>query len=446
LIKIPRKLSYKYKDFVLALGKALPKRIAFAVIFFVLLYILLPVSLAVFLEHYLLKFLPLFYLVNIICVYYLFKSNAGKKYYLGLESEQLQEKINILADQNSKVTNSKSVLQDKISRYHSLKKIIESINRDLNLESIANSLTSIAFSLIANQKGTCILYFIDPQNNELSIVKTKKEDKKLVIKAKKGDIFDSWIIRHASPLFIEDAKKDFRFDLEKLRAQDMRLISSFIGAPLISDHKFLGILRLDNQLPGFYSQDDLRFLVTVCDLGSVALENGELFRKTQDLAIHDGLTSLYTKGYFLERLKEECKRSIRQKISLSLLMLDIDHFKDYNDKFGHTAGDIVLKSLSSSIAEFLKALGPIVSRFGGEEFCVILPRIDKKKAVGVAEDLRALIEKKNINLRGQETNITVSIGIAAFPDDASEEGDLILKSDRAMYEAKQKGRNRVISA
>ncbi len=442
MIKIPRKLSYKYKD----LGKALPNRIAFAVIFFVPLYILLPISLAVFLGRYLLKFLPLFYLVNIICIYYLFKSNAGKKYYLKLESEQLQEKINILADQNSRGTNSKSVLQEKINRYHSLKEIIESINRDLNLESIANRLTSIAFSLIANQKGTCILYFSDPQNNELSIVKTKKEDKQLVIKAKKGDIFDSWIIRHASPLFIEDAKKDFRFDLEKLRAQDMRPISSFIGAPLISDHKFLGILRLDNQLPGFYSQDDLRLLVTVCDLGSVALENGELFHKTQDLAIHDGLTSLYTKGYFLERLKEECKRSIRQKIALSLLMLDIDHFKDYNDKFGHTAGDIVLKSLSSSIVEFLKGLGPIVSRFGGEEFCVILPRIDKKKAVGVAEDLRTLIEKKNINLRGQETNITVSIGIAVFPDDASEENDLILKSDRAMYEAKQKGRNRVISA
>jgi diguanylate cyclase (GGDEF)-like protein len=127
-------------------------------------------------------------------------------------------------------------------------------------------------------------------------------------------------------------------------------------------------------------------------------------------------------------------------------MLDIDHFKDYNDKFGHTAGDIVLKSLSSGITDFLKGLGPIVSRFGGEEFCVILSRTDKKKAASVAEELRVLIEKKKINLRGWETSITVSIGVAAFPGDASEENDLILKSDRAMYEAKQKGRNQVVCA
>ncbi len=444
MIKIPRQPSYRYKDFILSLGKTLPSRIAFTIIFLLFLYVFLPLFLAVILGGHLFKVLPLFYLASILIVYYLLKKNTEKKYYLQIERGQLQEKINILADQNSRRINSKAVLQEKIGRYQSLKEIIENINRDLNLESIANSLTSIAFSLVANHKGTCILYFADPQTNELSVVKTRKEDKKLVIKAKKGDIFDSWIIRHVSPLIIEDARKDFRFDLERLKSQDMRVISSFIGAPLISDHKFLGILRLDNQAPGFYAQDDLRLLVTICDLGSVALENGELFHKMQNLAIHDGLTSLYTKGYFLERLKEECKRSIRQKISFSLLMLDIDHFKDYNDKFGHTAGDIVLKSLSFSIADFLKGLGPIVSRFGGEEFCVILPRIDKKKAVSVAEELRVLIENKKINLRGWETNITVSIGIAVFPDDASEESDLILKADRAMYEAKQKGRNRVI--
>jgi len=411
---------------------------------FLLLYFLLPVYLTLHLGIHAFWLLSLFYLANLGILYYLLRKNSYKKHYLELESEQLEEKINIITDQNSKASNNKIVLQEKIKRYHSLKEIIENINRDLSLESIANSLTSIAFSLIANNKGTCILYFVDSQNNELSIIKTRKEDKKLVIKAKKGDIFDSWIIRHASPLFIEDARSDFRFDLEKLKGQDARPIASFIGAPLISDHKFLGVLRLDNPEARVYTQDDLRLLVTICDLGSVSLENGELFNKTQNLAIHDGLTSLYTKGYFLERLREECKRSIRQKVSFSLLMLDIDYFKDYNDKFGHTAGDIVLKGLSLSICDFLKGLGPIVSRFGGEEFCIILPRVDKKNAAGVAEELRLAIEKNKINLRGWETNITVSIGVAVFPDDASEESDLILKSDRAMYEAKQKGRNRVI--
>jgi diguanylate cyclase (GGDEF)-like protein len=206
----------------------------------------------------------------------------------------------------------------------------------------------------------------------------------------------------------------------------------------------LGILRLDYTGPNFYSQDDLWFLVTICELGAVALENGELFQKTQDLAIHDELTSLFTKGYFLERLREEYKRSIRQDRVFSLLMLDIDYFKKYNDRFGHTAGDIVLKALSDSICEGLKDLSPIVSRFGGEEFCVILPGLDKKGAYKIAEDIRRRIEKATVILRRQQTTVSVSIGVASFPDDAKDEDALILKADKAMYKAKQEGRNRVV--
>jgi len=175
----------------------------------------------------------------------------------------------------------------------------------------------------------------------------------------------------------------------------------------------------------------------------VALENSLLFQKTQDLAIHDGLTSLYTKGYFLEYLQGECRRDAHHGALFSLLMLDIDFFKNYNDKFGHTAGDIVLKRLSRSIVEFLKDLNPVVGRFGGEEFCVILHGLDKKKAYAVADSLRQRIEKEKIILRRQETNVTVSIGIAAYPVDGMNADELIMKSDRAMYESKQKGRNRV---
>jgi diguanylate cyclase (GGDEF)-like protein len=127
-------------------------------------------------------------------------------------------------------------------------------------------------------------------------------------------------------------------------------------------------------------------------------------------------------------------------------MLDIDYFKNYNDKFGHTAGDIVLRSLSQNISSFLEEYTPVISRFGGEEFCIILPRIGKNKACTIAEQLRARIKNTKIILRRQKTQITVSIGVASCPADASEEEQLIYKADRAMYEAKQKGRNRVVMA
>lgn len=389
------------------------------------------------------KLLIIFSLINILAVYYLLNRYFKKKHCLEIEIQGFQEKINILNTENIREKKNKISLEEKIKRYNSLKEIVEEIDQNLDLEYIGDRLAAIAFSFIAGDKGTCTLYLIDNQTQKLNLFKTKKEAQELIIKAKEGDIFDFWVLRHTCPLLIEDIKKDFRFDLEKIESQHIRPISSLISSPLISENKFLGILRIDNSIRSLYSQDDLRFLTTICDLGAVALENGELFQRTKDLAIHDELTRLYTKGYFLERLKEECKRGFRQDIAFSLLMLDIDHFKNYNDKFGHTGGDIVLKSLSRAMTDSLKDSNSIISRFGGEEFCIILPSCDKKSAFKIAEELRAKIEKIKIILRKHETHVTVSIGVASFPQDAADEDELILGADKAMYAAKQKGRNRV---
>lgn len=422
--------------------KSLPLKITAYFISFLFLYVLLPICLTKGKGSSPHILILLFYLVNLAIISYLLKTNSNQRYRLEYQIQYLQEKLNILNDENQLELKNSLGLQAKIIRYNTLKEIIEELNRNLNLDSVANSLVSLTFSVISNNKGVCILYFIDKQLN-LQIFKTKKEDTKFVIRAKEGDIFDFWVLRHASPLLVEDTRKDFRFDLEKLKKIDLRPISSLISSPLISEHRFFGTLRLDNSQANFFSQDDLRFLARICDLGASALENSELFQRAQNLAIHDSLTSLYTKGYFLERLKEECKSSIRQGSAFSLLMLDIDFFKNYNDRFGHSAGDIVLQKLSRKIIESLKDLKPIVSRFGGEEFCVILERADKKKAYIIADNLRKIIEREKITLRKKETNITVSIGIAAFPLDATDEDGLIQKSDTAMYEAKLRGRNQV---
>lgn len=381
-----------------------------------------------------------FYLLNIFIIFCLARIKANKKYLLWSRIQDLQEGLNILNEQNSKGVKSQAALRAKIRRYNSLKGIIEKINEKLDVDYVAENLASIAFSLISNNKGVCILYLINKQLN-LEVFKTKKEDPSSIIKTKEGDIFDFWVLRHSSPILIEDTRKDFRFDLAKLKEQDTRPILSLISSPLLSEHRFLGTLRLESNQANFFSQEDLRFLATICGLGATALENSELFQRVQQLAIHDALTSLYTKGYFLERLKEETKRASRQKAVFSLLMVDIDFFKNYNDKFGHSAGDIVLKKLSQDITESLKGLSPIIGRFGGEEFCVILPRLDKKKAYACASSLCKSIEKERIILRRQATGITVSVGIANFPLDASSETELIEKADKAMYEAKQKGRN-----
>jgi len=425
------------------LGKSFPLKITGYVILFLSLYFILPVYLFRFSPPYRLTSISLFYLANLIILSGIFRRNFAKNYSFDSLIQDIQERFNLLNVEYSKELRVNRALKEKNKRYNSLKDVLEKINQSLDLDIVADTFAAEVFSLIGNNLGVCVLYLVDSSTQKFSLFKTKKDDPALVIKSKEGNIFDLWVLRHASPLLVEDTKNDFRFDPEKLKLLDSRPIGSLISAPFISENKFLGIIRLDNKMTRYFSQDDLRFLVAISDLGALALENSELFRKTQDLAIHDALTSLYTKGYFAQRLSEELKRCARQEMPLSMMMLDIDLFKNYNDKFGHTAGDIVLKEISRIIRETLSNFNSIISRFGGEEFCVAITGMDKNSALGLAESLRQRLEKEKIVLRRVESRVTVSIGVAGFPVDSRDEDELIQLADKALYKAKQKGRNRV---
>ncbi|MDP2941564.1 MAG: sensor domain-containing diguanylate cyclase [Candidatus Omnitrophota bacterium] len=404
----------------------------------------LPVYLALFLLRKPLLLL-IFYPANAAAALYLFNLHFREGRRLKFQIDSLEERLNLLREEFSRGQKGNLYLKEKIARYNGLKKIVEEINESMDLDTVAGSISSVAFSLVAGNKGNCLLYLLDQDSQKLNLFKAKKEDRDLVIREKEGDIFDSWVLRHASALLIEDAANDFRFDLQKLKALELRPMGSLASVPLVNESKFHGILRLDNPKPFFYTQDDLRFLMKICELGALAIENSKLFKAVQSLATRDELTSLFTKGFFREQLREECLRAARHKAAIQLLMLDIDFFKNYNDKFGHSAGDLVLKKISTAIAEALKNTRALAARFGGEEFCVVLPAMDKERALAIAEKLRGRIAREKIILRRQETGVSVSIGVAGFPRDAASEDELIQKADRAMYEAKKNGRNRVCS-
>jgi len=123
-------------------------------------------------------------------------------------------------------------------------------------------------------------------------------------------------------------------------------------------------------------------------------------------------------------------------------MMDIDNFKTYNDKFGHIAGDIVLKTLSKVLQRFSE--NGIIARYGGEEFSMFLPETSKVAAKKIAEDIRKAVKKEAIELRRVETNVTVSIGVSSFPEDAKVQDELILKADDRLYRAKRGGKDRVV--
>ncbi|MDP3143710.1 MAG: sensor domain-containing diguanylate cyclase [Candidatus Omnitrophota bacterium] len=399
---------------------------------------------------YFLKFNPrllfLFYLsllVFIVVLYFMFIDSKRRERLIFLQKQDNEEKINLINAKIKEERISTSASEKKIVSYSSLKGVTEELSKCLTLQESAQTLCSLVCDILGKEDRVCILYLLETNSGDLSMIFTNKGKAHEIIKHKKGDIFDHWVIKKLQALIVEDIKKDFRFDLERIKKEELRPIRSLISVPLIVGKKVLGVLRMDSIEESSFSDDDLRLLSTISDLGAVAIENSQLYQKAEELAIKDGLTNLYLRRYLDERLNEEIGRSLRKGSVFSILMIDIDKFKDYNDKFGHMAGDIVLKTIAKILQMNFEQTGNIISRYGGEEFLIMLSECHKEKAQKVAEELRKLIKEKEITLRKKHTHVTVSIGVAAFPQDARAMDDLIRCADAALYAAKKAGRDKV---
>lgn len=173
-----------------------------------------------------------------------------------------------------------------------------------------------------------------------------------------------------------------------------------------------------------------------------SLKRANLYRKIQELAITDSLTKIFTRRYILDRFDEELRRSRELKITLSCLMIDIDNFKSYNDTYGHHVGDIVLRNIADLIKLNSREID-LIGRFGGEEFLVVLPMTDKAGALFAAERIRRAVESKRIKAFDEVLGVTVSIGIANFPEDSLVIQELIDRADWALYRSKRTGKNKV---
>ena len=162
------------------------------------------------------------------------------------------------------------------------------------------------------------------------------------------------------------------------------------------------------------------------------------------LAITDDLTGIFNRRHLTRKLEMECLRTMRYRGHLAVLMLDLDLFKNINDDFGHACGDYILKEVAKILSENTRS-SDVVARFGGEEFTIILLESDGQRAYKVAENLRGIINQRTFEFEGQSIRLSVSIGLAAFPEIAQSPDDLLRKSDQAMYQAKEAGRNRVVA-
>lgn len=235
-----------------------------------------------------------------------------------------------------------------------------------------------------------------------------------------------------------DEWNNFFGNLEHVRT----LQSSFV--PLALKDRELGFMMIGKPKNLEYGRGEWQFLTTIANYCAVAVDNSKLY----EMATTDALTGLFNRRYFMHRLDREMERAARRHLPVALLMVDIDRFKNINDTFGHPSGDQVLVELSARLKSLVGDMG-VANRFGGEEFTLLLPNVGKKNAVSKAEQVRAAIAAEPFVFHSDDReitmNITVSIGISAFPQDASDAARMIDKSDQALYLAKAHGRNRIMA-
>lgn len=214
-------------------------------------------------------------------------------------------------------------------------------------------------------------------------------------------------------------------------------IDTFVAVPLIAGNRLNGILVAEGVLA-----DDVVRLIILANQFSMVLERIRLYELVQELAITDGLTGVFVRRYFLERLNEETDRARSFSTRLSFMMVDIDHFKRCNDKHGHLVGDVVLRETAAILKRNLREID-FIGRYGGEEFSIMLPETAKPDAILAGERLRRAVEASEIDAYDEKIPLTISIGIATFPDDTADPSQLIDRADQMLYKAKEEGRNTV---
>lgn len=257
-----------------------------------------------------------------------------------------------------------------------------------------------------------------------------------------------WVLRRGRPYLMQDPDRDLICEHLSLP-----LASGYYCVPLVALGETLGILHLRASAPTpggvsrpAFSGSTQSLTLTVAEHLALSLGNLKLQEALRHQAIRDPLTGLFNRRFMLETLERELYRMQRKESSLGIIMLDLDHFKRFNDSFGHAAGDAVLSALGQMLLNKVRK-EDVACRYGGEEFTVILPETSKQTAYERAEELRQLVHGLHLEHHGQSLGgITISLGVAVYPQHGEDPEALLRAADKALYQAKHAGRNRVVAA
>ncbi len=214
--------------------------------------------------------------------------------------------------------------------------------------------------------------------------------------------------------------------------------------PLLSGEEAIGTFTLATRAEKRFGKDVREMLAVIGNQVAVSLENGLLYKKMETMATTDGLTGLTNHRSFQERFANLLDRAERHGQRIAFLLCDVDHFKKVNDTYGHPVGDEVLRRVAKVLGDVARKID-IPARYGGEEFAVVLDGTDAEQARQVADRIRTEIGRLVIESEKGPFQVTMSVGVAAFPDDGKDRAALIEHADLALYHAKHSGRNQVVT-
>ncbi|OGB93189.1 MAG: hypothetical protein A3H39_18680 [candidate division NC10 bacterium RIFCSPLOWO2_02_FULL_66_22] len=352
------------------------------------------------------------------------------------------EKIELLQDHNRELEAENRTLQEKVAELHTFLNLSKTLSATLNMEELFRlALHLIGRSLHVDAYSLMLL----DEAGERLVVKAAfglPEDGGPDLALRLGEGISGLVAQTGQAMLVPDASAESRFLEQECFPQQH---GSFICVPLrIKGREVIGVLNAQKPEPHGFSLGDMDLFQAVANQVAAALENAQLYQRTKELSARDDLTGLFNRRHFFDNLEKEIQRARRYRRVFSLLMLDLDDFKGYNDTHGHLRGDEALKEVARLLLANSRR-ADVVGRFGGEEFVVLLPEINKQGAAVVAEKMRTAVEQYAFFGRESQPGgrLTVTLGLVTYPVDSEEGLELVDLADRALYAGKQQGGNRV---
>lgn len=314
---------------------------------------------------------------------------------------------------------------------------------DLSLDVALRAVTDAALQLLPGEHAS-VRVLDRARQNLLSGARSGSGAEQGPMQLKRGEGMSGWVAEHGKPVRSGQVAADERF---KVGDRQGFSIESMLVVPLESAGHVVGVLGVTSPKPDAFTEDHEMLAMLLANCAVPAIQKARLRRlrkRAERLALTDAQTLAYNQRYLFPRLRQEIDRAHRYVRPLSIVLLDLDEFKEVNDAHGHAAGDRVLHSFTQRVLSCVRTTDVLIRR-GGDEFVLVMPDTDEQRAAEVAERIRAAVADDALDPEGTAVALSVSVGVATWISAENAE-QLEHRADVAMYEAKRQGRNRVVAA